>query len=96
MRAYIDTRRVLHDGLGEIDLRPVSGSELFEYRDVGSIGIARHRQHLDPMKAQIAEHVVVAGIVDQCRVAGFEKIADDELERLAGALRQAESGLRWQ
>ncbi len=66
----------------------MGGGELFEDGDVRSVGIARHRQHLDALQAQIAEHVVVAGIVYQRRIAGLEQIADDEFERLAGALRQ--------
>jgi hypothetical protein len=48
----------------------------------------RHRQHLDALQAQIAEHVVIAGVVDQRGVAGLEEIADDQLERLARPLRQ--------
>ena len=69
------------------------GGQLFEDGDVRSVGIARHRQHLDALQAQIAEHVVVAGIVDQRRIAGLQQIADDEFERLAGALRQQD--LAW-
>ena len=42
----------------------------------GSVGIARHRQHFDALQAQIAEHIVVAGVIHQCRVAGLEQIAD--------------------
>ena len=72
----------------KVDFRPVGGGELFENGDVRSVGIARHRQHFDALQAQIAEHVVVARIVDERGVAGFEQIADDELERLTGALRQ--------
>ena len=66
----------------------MGGSELFENGDVRSVGVARHRQHLNALQAQIAEHVVVARIVHQRRVAGLEQIADDEFQRVAGALRQ--------
>ena len=50
--------------------------------------MARHRQHFDALQAQIAEQVVVTGIVHQRRVAWFEQIADYQLEGLAGAIRQ--------
>ena len=72
MRAHVGSGRVLHHRLGEIDLRSVGGGELFENDDVRSVGIARHRQHFDALQAQIAEHVVIAGIVHQRRITGSE------------------------
>jgi hypothetical protein len=69
-------------------LRPAGGGKLLENGDVRPAAIARHRQHLDTLQAQIAEHVEIARIIDQRRVAGSEQIANDELERVAGALGQ--------
>src|SRR5215831_4584672 len=88
MWAYVGAGRILHHGLREIDFRTVGGGELLQRRDVRPVRIARHRQHLDALQAQVSEHVVVAGIVHQRRVARFEQIADDELDRLAGAVRE--------
>ncbi len=49
----------------------------------------------DAVQAQIAEHVVVAGIVDQRARRRAEQIADDQFERLAGAVGQQDlRGLR--
>ena len=64
------------------------GGELLQRRDVRPIRIARHRQHLNALQPQVSEHVVIAGIVHQRRVAGLEQIADDELEALTGTMRQ--------
>ena len=88
MRAHVAAGRILHHRLGEIDLRTVRGGEFLQRRDIRSVRIARHRQHLHAVEPQVPEHVVIAGIVHQRRVARFEQIADDELERLAGTLRQ--------
>jgi hypothetical protein len=63
--------RVLHHRLGEVDLRPVCGGELLKRRDVRPVWIARYRQHRDALQAQIAEHVVVAGVVDQRGITGL-------------------------
>ncbi len=88
MRAHVGAGRILHHRLREIDFRTVRGGELLQRRHVRPVRIARHRQHLHALQSQVSEHVVVAGIVHQRRVARFEQIADDEFERLAGALRQ--------
>ena len=62
--------------------------QLFEGSEVRPVGVSRHRQHLHALQAQVAEHVVVARVIYQRRVAGPQQVADDEFKRLAGSLRQ--------
>jgi hypothetical protein len=59
MQAHVRPLRVLHHGLGEINLRPVCGGQVLENADVRSVGIAWHNQHFDTLQAQIAEQIVV-------------------------------------
>ena len=63
--------------------------------NIGPVTIAGHSQHFDPAKAQIAEHVVVAGVIDHRDVAGLQQASDDKFERLTRSIRQQDLvGLR--
>ena len=44
------------------------------------------------MQAKVAEQVVVSRIIDQHGVAGFDEMADDQIERLTRALSQDDLG----
>src|SRR2546430_10862929 len=62
--------------------------EFFERGDIGSVGIARNAQQPGAVEPQIAEQIVVSGVVDEHRVARLDEMAHDEVERLTGAVRQ--------
>src|SRR2546430_5974481 len=53
--------------------RSVLFGEFFECGDIGSVGIARNAQQPGAVQPQIAEQIVVSGVVDEHRVARDRK-----------------------
>jgi hypothetical protein len=60
----------------------------FERVDIRAIGLTRHPDNLGAAEAQNAKQVVVAGVVDERRIARLYQQADKQIERLARRGRQ--------
>ena len=80
--------RVVCHRLGEEQARPVHDQQLLQRLEVGPVGAARHAEHLGARHLQFAEQRVVARVVHQHLAAGRHEVADDQVHRLVGALRQ--------
>ena len=77
--------RIVQQRLHEESARPVRAAGRLERGEVGSGGVARHRNEPHVVCAQLLEQHEVARVLHQYGVAGREQDAREQIKRLRGA-----------